>query len=271
MSIDHLDDPTRPPKPRMIPGVYNYCDSWCERCRFQQRCRSFRDRQRLDAAIASGKTIEEAFRTQYDDDDDDDDDDDEPEPGPPMKASERLQFESFLDAINEALNRKQTPEELAQEEARQKRRKRLKDTNPLSVESREYADLTRELLKVLRPVVEDRDAIVLAAVETIEYFAFTIAVKTWRAVGGTLDLGDDVDDDEMRDLSMSDANGCAKLARLLIRESRDGWEVLMNSGLGDGVPLKMIERLERLDAALADRFPRAMDFVRPGFDEQSED
>src|ERR1051325_2005352 len=23
---------------RFIPGVYNYCDRWCERCRFNNRC-----------------------------------------------------------------------------------------------------------------------------------------------------------------------------------------------------------------------------------------
>jgi len=26
----------------LIPGIYNYCDSWCERCPFTQRCQSFR-------------------------------------------------------------------------------------------------------------------------------------------------------------------------------------------------------------------------------------
>ncbi|WP_234736213.1 hypothetical protein [Tellurirhabdus bombi] len=29
------------PSSELIPGIYNYCDSWCERCRFTQRCQSF--------------------------------------------------------------------------------------------------------------------------------------------------------------------------------------------------------------------------------------
>jgi hypothetical protein len=24
--------------PKFIPGIYNYCDRWCERCRFTSRC-----------------------------------------------------------------------------------------------------------------------------------------------------------------------------------------------------------------------------------------
>lgn len=27
--------------PKMIPGIYNYCDRWCERCEFIQRCANF--------------------------------------------------------------------------------------------------------------------------------------------------------------------------------------------------------------------------------------
>jgi hypothetical protein len=66
----------------------------------------------------------------------------------------------------------------------------------------------------------------------------------------------------------SDANGTAKLVRLLIRESRDAWEVLAQVGSSESDELArgMIARLEALDALVDVRFPRAMDFVRPGFD-----
>lgn len=26
--------------PKYIPGIYNYCDRWCERCQFTSRCLS---------------------------------------------------------------------------------------------------------------------------------------------------------------------------------------------------------------------------------------
>lgn len=28
-------------KPKLIPGIYNYCDRWCERCTFTSRCQSY--------------------------------------------------------------------------------------------------------------------------------------------------------------------------------------------------------------------------------------
>jgi hypothetical protein len=35
----------------------------------------------------------------------------------------------------------------------------------------------------------------------------------------------------------------------------------------DGVPAALVRMLDELDAILAARFPRAMEFVRPGFDD----
>jgi len=59
--------------------------------------------------------------------------------------------------------------------------------------------------------------------------------------------------------------------RLLIAESREAWHVLMYAGCGDGVPARMIERLESLDTGMAKAFPGAMAFVRPGLDEPDVD
>ena len=34
-----------------IVGIYNYCDAWCDRCRFTSHCRAFADRCRMDATL----------------------------------------------------------------------------------------------------------------------------------------------------------------------------------------------------------------------------
>ena len=34
-------DPDLMDNPDWIPGIYNYCDRWCERCAFTGKCRSF--------------------------------------------------------------------------------------------------------------------------------------------------------------------------------------------------------------------------------------
>jgi hypothetical protein len=111
------------------------------------------------------------------------------------------------------------------------------------------------------------DPLARESLETIARFAFFIAVKTRRAAGALISApDDDHEDDEIR---QSDGNGCAKLVRLVIAESREAWRLLrqLPSLAADGVPAAMVARLDDLDAHLAAAFPHAMAFVRAGFDE----
>ena len=36
-------------KKKFIPGIYNYCDRWCERCTFTTRCRNFESTSKLSS------------------------------------------------------------------------------------------------------------------------------------------------------------------------------------------------------------------------------
>ena len=112
------------------------------------------------------------------------------------------------------------------------------------------------------------DPVVRAALEAIAWHSLSIAAKTYRAVNG--ELRDLIAGYEEDDPLQSDHNGSAKIARLMVAESRECWTALMQVGraTADGVPIKMIERLDWLDRDLAIRFPRAMEFTRPGFDDE---
>jgi hypothetical protein len=119
---------------------------------------------------------------------------------------------------------------------------------------------------VLQPIVaarEDRAAI--DAVDTIAWFSFTISAKVFRAISGSNEPDFDPEDRQ------SDPNGSAKIARLFIDESRRAWRVLMQAGRApaNGVPAQLVALLDHLDAGLAARFPQAMAFTRPGFDEET--
>jgi hypothetical protein len=74
---------------------------------------------------------------------------------------------------------------------------------------------------------------------------------------------------ENRDDTQTDFNGSAKIALIGIAESRRAWAVLMEAGraTADGVPARAVNMLEALDAGIRERFPRVMEFVRPGFDQ----
>ena len=209
----------------LIAGVHNYCDRWCERCRFQQRCTVFTGR--------------------------------DPSPehaGPPPAWMEEI------------FNATPTEAEIKEFEAEEEARDKQLAVDPLVLGSREYAEITHNLTEALRPMVEsDGDAVVLSALDVIQWHTWLIAVKAHRAAHGQL-----WDRDEGEHDVQSDANGTAKLLRVILAESRDAWSVLMQAGhaIADGVPGQMVKRLEALDESVAARFPRAMEFVRAGFDDE---
>ena len=90
----------------------------------------------------------------------------------------------------------------------------------------------------------------------------TIASKIFRAVSGSFNIGADPQDVQ------SDANGSAKVALLLIEESRQAWRDLMQPGraVADGLPARFVAMLDAIETGVLQRFPRAFEFIRPGFD-----
>lgn len=135
--------------------------------------------------------------------------------------------------------------------------------DPLVARGAEYARLSWPILKTLRPILarhDDRQA--RDAAERLEETFATVASKIFRAVSSSLSIDHDPSD------MQSDANGSAKVALLLIEESRQAWRVLTQPGraVGNGAPVKLIALLEGLELELLTRFPHALAFVRPGFD-----
>jgi hypothetical protein len=249
MSAERIEGkPSQPLGPGFIPGVYNYCDRWCERCRFKARCVIAAMHVRLEEARARGEDLTKV---------------DLPDVAPePDEGIERPW-------LNEAFNQRLTDAELRDIDRREDERHRLMEADPLTLDAREYARIASRVATALEAELAGRgDPVVLAALDAIGRQALGISTKTWRAVGGQIrGMPDerDLDDD---DGVQSDGNGSAKIARLMVAESRESWGVLMQVGraTANGLPVTMVARLDRLDRALAARFPRAMHFVRPGFD-----
>ena len=242
----------RPPaRQNFIDGISNYCDRWCERCRFQSRCSTRAIEVRLEQAAAAGATpdedqvVEEVLG-----------------PTPPVPAWMAEIFEAKL-----------TPEESARIETVSAAQDVLSEKDPAVLASREYSRLAHSLARTLRS--DSRilaDPVLSTAMDTISWHALSIRVKTSRAVHGLIGqrLEPERDDEEWReDPVQNDANGSAKLCRLIVAESLVAWESLLHAGQADGVPAVMIKRLAELDALLAKTFPRAMEFIRPGFDEDT--
>jgi hypothetical protein len=232
-------------KPRLIPGIYNYCDGRCARCKFSARCITYLVETRLERAGPNAD--EEAIFEEVMG----------PRPEPPPEFSELI-------AEANARVSSMTPEEHATFDRQQEEHARAIADDRLVTAARGYSMSAWNITQALEGIVERRgDPIVIEAVESIGELAGPIGSKVTRAVCSSIDAVD-LDDDGFA----LDANGSAKVARLAIEESRGAWRVLSEGdrGTADGVPAAMLRMLDEIDAQLAQRFPDAMAFVRPGFD-----
>jgi len=137
------------------------------------------------------------------------------------------------------------------------------ENDPLVARAKEYATGSLRVLQVLRPrLVRSGDEISCDAADRLEETCITVASKIHRAISSALEADTDAQDPQ------GDANGSAKVALLLIDESRKAWRELMRPGqsVGNGAPARYVATLDTLEAGLHERFPRALEFVRPGFD-----
>ena len=228
------NDSGDPPSKPLIPGIYHYCDRLCPRCRFSDRCLSYLARH-------------DAFGT--------------PEPtgaGAALRRSISLCFETVKEEDDEIEVQEPYITPPGAEDA---------ESDPLVVAAREYALTAWRVTEALFVIVgEDGDPIVRQALETITELAASVASKTFRAVSGVWIRPSD------RLNTQSDSNGSAKIARIVVGQSRDAWRVLTETGraTANGVPAAMLRALDEIDAGLAARFPWASSFVRPGFDTMDE-
>ena len=225
--------------PRLIPGIYNYCDGRCPRCPFTERCLTFLDNRDLESA-GEPSSIGEMVSASL------------------QRTLEILTEVARREGIDlENISKGDPAPEIEDDAERQGR-------DPLVVSAREYGELAWRIARALEPVVARRgDASVCEAVDTIEWFSTMLSAKIRRAICGQSDGWED------RDGVQADHNGSAKVALLGIAESRAAWSVLMEAGkaTADGAPAQAVKMLDALDRDVRARFPRATEFVRPGFDE----
>ena len=230
---------TRAQDPGLISGIYNYCDGRCPRCPFTARCLTYLDQ---DLSTAGGGdqslagTVGDSLQRTLE-----------------MLAEVTRREGVDLNALAEEA--KQSAEDEDPERHRQ---------DPLAVRAQEYGHLAWRIGRAIAPIAAARDdAPLVDAVATIEWFSSMISAKLYRAICGQAEGWEEPDEVQ------TDFNGSAKVALVGIGESQRAWAVLMEAGraTANGVPAQAVRILDELDAAVRDRFPRAMAFVRPGFDE----
>jgi hypothetical protein len=232
--------------PQLIPGIHNYCDYRCERCAFTTRCFSFREeharvraeseRDLVDDVEANVDLTEDVIHS--------------------WCERHGIDLEKVLDGANsEAVN------------TAQQRADQAVDSDPLQIAARQYSKEAYGIVEPLKNLsgFHTWPSGVGAALDAIAWHSSMIPVKVSRALHGLAEQGRLADEDRVQ----NDWNGSAKVARLAIAESLAAWTTLFAAGETprDASIRQTTRLLEDIDRDLEERFPLAMDFVRPGFDE----
>lgn len=264
-----------------IPGIYNYCDRWCERCTMSAKCRQYATEALADAlygeesqdpeneafwnrlAIYLGETRArlDEMREQL-------------ESFPPAEPM----GEMFLTVEDEDLEDIEEDEEDEAEE--------WVDQQPCSLESRRYIDQSRAWFDANEARLAElgvdlqtrsrREGVDLSegpnqlgeACEVVAWYQFQIHVKLQRALSSRLrerSYGWERSADEDWPL---DSDGSAKVALIGIDRSLAAWGVMLKRMPEQEAAI--LEILICLDGVrrLAERaFPEARRCRRPGFDD----
>ena len=270
----NLDDmPRKAGDPRYISGVYNYCDGWCERCAFTERCRNFAMRIEFEEMAENRREereSDEALAELLDPLDDFDDLDDLPVESPAVDdfpEPEDWEIVAYM----------------AEEE---RIRARIK-AHPLTQAAEAYIGMASDWFDfghgqdrraggrapLIEPQpgsdeIESESEQVKDAVEVIRWYQLFIAVKIQRALHS---LESEAREPEFWEDMPRDSEGTAKIALIAIDRSTGAWATLMEAFPARRTEtLPILALLTRLRYDLEVEFPNAWVFVRPGFDEGEE-
>jgi len=243
-------------KPGIIPGIHNYCDRWCAKCAFTDRCGSF--------------SIEEEFAKNE------------------LKSEEQLwtHLSVMLETSLELL--KSHAEELGIEldnpnlEIDKNSNSILStEKSPLISDASKYSHLTQDWLDSNQKVLENLDTILFQKgaeelfieefdepsfthlIEVIAYYRDFIAVKINRATMQQAEKSI-----ALKELALYDVNGSAKIALIAIDRSIGAWaSILKRMPSREDEILIILVTLQKLRCNMENDFPDARKFHRPGFDD----
>jgi hypothetical protein len=247
-----------------IPGIYNYCDRWCERCTFTERCAIFEDENQKAQRITRVQpeifleSLPDRFRSTI--------------------ALLRQSATSYGLDMNNISTRKWKEFEEQELDVKLKWK-----SHPVSRTSFLYAasvkmwfaeidiekyasDLEASLkleIKTMKQGEEEVDTF-RNCVRVILWYANFIHTKLDRALGSSLRMDRWAEENGLQ----KDSDGSAKIALIAIDRSIRAWNTLYDlfPDQQDNI-LTYMATLQQIKKLSLQQFPRAMEFVRPGFDE----
>jgi hypothetical protein len=224
-----------------IDFISAYCDSWCERCAFTERCSHFAVTSALSLCDGDfSAALELAIGPAR-----------VPGAGPQKTLEERMAA-----ALGDYEPTEKELDEIGREMDQRDVRTRQ---HPLAESSKDYSVAAHRWLDAApQAAMAGADAL-----EIIQRDMFLIHVKTVRALNGRDEYpgGAPFESSAVQ----SDWNGSAKVALISIERSERAWREIA-AALHDEAATVLADSLVALRSAMGAEFPRAMEFRRPGFD-----
>jgi hypothetical protein len=245
-----------------IPGIYNYCDRWCERCSFTSRCMNlalseehFDDPESRDINNrAFWDKLSEIFQVT-------------------LEMVKETAKEQGIDLnsldLQQAAEERETTRNLAENHECAILAKAYSETVKIWFDSatelfeQKADDLSLEVRLELPDSNPAGEAATLKdSVDVIHWYQHFIYVKLLRAIRGTLE-----ETSEGLDEIPEDANGSAKIALISIDRSIAAWgQMSRHFPEREDDILNIVVHLDRLRRKTEMVFPYARSFLRPGLD-----
>jgi hypothetical protein len=230
---------------RIIEGIFNYCTRRCEVCPFTSQCtlyQSEREYERTHPDAGRHEQVRDSFAETF-----------------------RL-LEEWCTREGIDFDEMRREADGAGVKAELERASEAVRADPLQQLAAAYTHAAFRVVDAMAPARTMRrwPATVEAALDTITWNAGMVSAKVHRALYGYAERDLVFEEDPVQ----NDWNGSAKLARIVVEESKRAWEVVLCEGEAptDSPLRELVALLELVGLGVAERFPRAMDFVRPGFD-----
>jgi len=262
-------------KDRFITSIFNYCDYWCDRCPFTQRCRNYSMGQAMEAKLKqpNADTTNQAFWENLAD-----------------QLSDASVFGTLSRDAGEnsdAFHLENELDTLAEQEERaafmekEAARRKAVDNHLLMRLAMDYMKQTKEWLKNSEGELKKLAAAWLAAapaddtcdyeelarkigdmIEVITWYHTLLYPKLGRALRSILDKEDD-----FQEVDRYDANGTGKLVLIAAERSIAAWLFLREHlpQLEESI-LENLITLGRIRDGVNTVLPDAKAFKRPGFD-----
>lgn len=248
--------------PRFIPGIYNYCDKWCERCAFTSRCMTYEMDEQEPDNPESQDINNKAFWDKLHD---------------IFKLTMEMIRESAeemgidLDAID--------TEELAKQDEQVRKTAKEKLYSQAAIK---YIEIVNDWFDSNKDLLENKtdqlQSLALADIpgtrpdeeianiqdclELIRWYQHQIYVKLCRAATGMIH-----GEFEETEYSVQGANGSAKVAIIGIECSIAAWGRLLNHlPERENNIFDLLIGLKKMLQQVEIEFPDARAFLRPGFD-----